>query len=290
MEVGLRLHADRRGRAPGPGRPACAPDARRRTGAARPRSLARAARCRAGRRDRLGSDDLPHPYAARRRLPAAARGRRGCGHQRAGGCLRRDDRKGRPVGLARRDAADPDRDPRLRLGLGAAHGRDRLLPAQRQGDRPRRAAASARSRPTSRPARSRSSSRIAGQTALETLTVSPRQNQIVFSFDGVVLSSRLIDGQFPNYRQLLPERSEHELRLARQELTDVVRRVSLLAQKNAPLRLAFAPGEVTVSAQTPDVGEAQRDAPRAVSGRGLRDRLQSRVPARRARERRVATS
>ena len=90
-----------------------------------------------------------------------------------------------------------------------------------------------------------------------------RANQVVFEAGGVVLSSRLIDGQFPNYRQLLPDAYEHELRLAGAELTDVVRRISLLAQKNAPLRLAFAEGELTVSAQTPDVGEAQRDACRS---------------------------
>jgi len=76
-----------------------------------------------------------------------------------------------------------------------------------------------------------------------------------------VLSSRLIDGQFPNYRQLLPESVEHELRLASTELTDVVRRISLLAQKNAPLRLSFAEGALTVSAQTPDVGEASEAIP-----------------------------
>ncbi len=103
--------------------------------------------------------------------------------------------------------------------------------------------------------------RIAGAVQAETLTVSPRQNQIVFELDGVVLSSRLIDGQFPNYRQLLPETSEHELRVAREELTDVVRRISLLAQKNAPVRLAFSPGELTVSARTPDVGEASEALP-----------------------------
>ena len=57
-----------------------------------------------------------------------------------------------------------------------------------------------------------------------------------------MLSSRLIDGQFPNYRQLLPESVEHELRLSSAELTDVVRRISLLAQKNAPLRLSFSEG------------------------------------------------
>ena len=39
------------------------------------------------------------------------------------------------------------------------------------------------------------------------------QNQAVFELGDIVLSSRLIDGQFPNYRQLLPESVEHELRL-----------------------------------------------------------------------------
>ena len=95
------------------------------------------------------------------------------------------------------------------------------------------------------------------------------QNQVVFSIDGVILSSRLIEGQFPNYRQLLPESFEHEFRLAGAELTDVVRRISLLAQKNAPLRLAFTPGELTVSAQTPDVGEASEALPVAFQGEPL---------------------
>jgi DNA polymerase-3 subunit beta len=99
--------------------------------------------------------------------------------------------------------------------------------------------------------------------------VSVLQNQVVFSIDGVILSSRLIEGQFPNYRQLLPESFEHELRLAGAELTEVVRRISLLAQKNAPLRLAFVPGELTVSAQTPDVGEASESLPVSFQGEQL---------------------
>jgi DNA polymerase-3 subunit beta len=108
--------------------------------------------------------------------------------------------------------------------------------------------------------------RIAQQTGAEHLAVARRENQIVFQLDTVVISSRLIDGQFPNYRQLLPESSDHELRVAREELTDVVRRISLLAQKNAPLRLAFAAGEVTVSARTPDVGEASETLPIPFAG------------------------
>jgi DNA polymerase-3 subunit beta len=111
--------------------------------------------------------------------------------------------------------------------------------------------------------------RVASHSEDEELTVSVRQNQVLFVVGRVVLSSRLIDGQFPNYRQLLPESFEHELRIAGGELTDVVRRISLLAQKNAPLRLSFKPGELTVSAQTPDVGEALESLPVAFQGEPL---------------------
>jgi DNA polymerase-3 subunit beta len=103
--------------------------------------------------------------------------------------------------------------------------------------------------------------RIAQQLDSAEVAVSVGQNQVVFELGGIVLSSRLLDGQFPNYRQLLPESVEHELRVATQELIEVVRRISLMAQKNAPLRLGFREGELTISAQTPDVGEASESIP-----------------------------
>ena len=100
----------------------------------------------------------------------------------------------------------------------------------------------------------------------EQISIGVRTNQVVFSVGATTLSSRLIDGQFPNYRQLLPEQFEHELTLNTEELLTVVRRISLMAQKNAPLRLAFAEGELTVSAQTPDVGEASDALPVPFAG------------------------
>ena len=111
--------------------------------------------------------------------------------------------------------------------------------------------------------------RIVGQVDADTLTVSVRTNQVVFEVGGVTLSSRLIEGQFPNYRQLLPDTYEHMLQLTGSEITEVVRRISLLAQKNAPLRLSFAPGELTVSARTPDVGEASETVPVPFEGEPL---------------------
>ena len=103
--------------------------------------------------------------------------------------------------------------------------------------------------------------RIVGQVPTDTLIASVRTNQVIFEAGGVTLSSRLIDGQFPNYRQLLPDAYDHTLQLVGSEITEVVRRISLLAQKNAPLRLAFAEGELTVSARTPDIGEASETLP-----------------------------
>jgi DNA polymerase-3 subunit beta len=107
--------------------------------------------------------------------------------------------------------------------------------------------------------------RLVGDGAGE-IRIGVRASQVVFELGGPVLSSRLIDGQFPNYRQLLPESYEHELTIDRTELLEVARRISLMAQKNAPLRLSFSEGEVRISAQTPDVGEASEPLPVPFAG------------------------
>jgi DNA polymerase III subunit beta len=103
--------------------------------------------------------------------------------------------------------------------------------------------------------------RIGQAGADETIAVGVQENQIVFGVDGVWLTARRIDGQFPNYKQLLPEQFEVEVQLPREELLDVVRRTGLLAQRKSPLRLRFENGELTVSAQTQDVGEARESLP-----------------------------
>jgi DNA polymerase-3 subunit beta len=101
------------------------------------------------------------------------------------------------------------------------------------------------------------------------LELAVHENQVVFTLDGILLTTRRIDGQFPNYRQLLPETFEHELSLPRAELLDVVRRTSVMAQRNSPLRLRFAEGELTVSAQTQEIGEASESLPVAFTGEAL---------------------
>jgi DNA polymerase-3 subunit beta len=112
-------------------------------------------------------------------------------------------------------------------------------------------------------------SRIVRETSAGKVSAVSRENQIVFGVDETVVSSRMIEGQFPNYRQLLPETYEHELRLDKAEFLAVVRRVGLMAQRNAPLKLTFEKGSVAVSAQTADVGEASENLPVSYDGESL---------------------
>jgi len=99
-----------------------------------------------------------------------------------------------------------------------------------------------------------------------TISIGVQENQIVFGVDDIWLTARRIDGQFPNYKQLLPETFEAEIQLPRDEFLEIVRRASLMAQRKSPLRLRFENGELTVSAQTQDVGEARESLPISYSG------------------------
>jgi DNA polymerase-3 subunit beta len=120
------------------------------------------------------------------------------------------------------------------------------------------------------PARAlRELARIIAQEEPDDVSISLARNQAVFRAGSVVLFSRLIEGQFPSWRQLVPESFEHEVRLPREELVEVARRISQLAQRNAPLRFAFSEGELTVAAETPEVGDASEALPAPYSGEPL---------------------
>jgi len=103
--------------------------------------------------------------------------------------------------------------------------------------------------------------RLAASMGDGDIQVAIGENQALFKLGDptgdVWVASRLIDGQFPNYKQLLPDSFDHEVTLAKDELMAAARRVSLLAQKNAPLRLSFAEHKLTMKALTQDVGQAE---------------------------------
>jgi DNA polymerase-3 subunit beta len=103
-------------------------------------------------------------------------------------------------------------------------------------------------------------------TSGDEVEVGVHENQVIFATSGVWLTTRRIDGQFPNYKQLLPEAFEYELTVPRLELLDVVRRASVMIQRSTPLQVRFAEGELTVIARTHEVGESKESMPVGFTG------------------------
>lgn len=87
------------------------------------------------------------------------------------------------------------------------------------------------------------------------------ENQIVFEFGSTVFVTRRIEGTFPNYKQLIPKESETSAIISGDELVAAVKRVSLMALHNTPLRLSVNIEDQTLSlsAATQDVGDASED-------------------------------
>ena len=82
------------------------------------------------------------------------------------------------------------------------------------------------------------------------------ESQASFQVGELRLTSRLIEGEFPNYRQLLPEQYDSRLTVSRQQLAEAVRRVGLLARDTSPVRMEFNALGVKLSSSSPDVGQA----------------------------------
>ncbi len=111
--------------------------------------------------------------------------------------------------------------------------------------------------------------RIAAVAAGSKLQVAVTDKIVAFGLDDVWLTARRIEGQFPNFRSIRPAQFEHQAPTSRSEAAEVVRRVGLFARNAAPIRLSFSPGELRISARTPDVGEAVETIPTRFEGEPL---------------------
>ncbi len=96
---------------------------------------------------------------------------------------------------------------------------------------------------------------------VEEIVIGISQNQIVFELGQTIFVTRKIEGNFPNYRQLLPKETATTVTLPAEELTAAVKRVALMAQHNAPVKLSVNIDDLTLSlsATTQDLGDASED-------------------------------
>ncbi len=96
------------------------------------------------------------------------------------------------------------------------------------------------------------------------------ESQVSFTIGALTLTSRLIEGEFPAYRQLLPETHESRLVVSRQQLLDAVRRVGLLARDTTPVRMEFNALGVKLSSSSPDLGQAVETVEARYEGEDLK--------------------
>jgi DNA polymerase-3 subunit beta len=87
-----------------------------------------------------------------------------------------------------------------------------------------------------------------------------------FEGSGRRTTSRLLDGEFPKYRSLLPDESAGVATVGTAALVESVRRVALVAERNTPIRLSFAAGEVTLEAGSGDEAQASESLDAALQG------------------------
>lgn len=94
------------------------------------------------------------------------------------------------------------------------------------------------------------------------------ENQVMFKVDSIELTSRLIEGQFPNYQQIIPEKVETTAIVDNAEFSRITKVASLFARENAgSIRLEIqAEGQVTISSSTAQVGENNSTAECEVRG------------------------
>ncbi|HWP34982.1 MAG TPA: DNA polymerase III subunit beta [Thermodesulfobacteriota bacterium] len=110
----------------------------------------------------------------------------------------------------------------------------------------------------------------AGSGQGEELRVAFRENSGLFRVDGTLLVMRLIEGAFPDYRQVIPRATDGAARVEREAFARALRRVSIVsAEKSRGVKLVLAPGVLEVSTANPDLGEAKEELDLDYRGRRL---------------------
>ena len=94
----------------------------------------------------------------------------------------------------------------------------------------------------------------------EDVSVGLSETKIRFSFDSAVLTSKLIDGTFPDYQRVIPAGNDKELKVDRKLFADAVDRVSAIsAEKSRAVKLTLSAGAMVLSANSPESGSAREE-------------------------------
>ena len=96
------------------------------------------------------------------------------------------------------------------------------------------------------------------------------KNLMIFRKSGLLLTSRLMEGNYPNYQQVIPKEGGKKISVNRMDLESALRRVSVLSKdKASAVKVTFASGKMTLFSSSPDYGEATEELPARYEGEAL---------------------
>jgi len=95
-------------------------------------------------------------------------------------------------------------------------------------------------------------------------------NQVLFDLKDTIIISRIIEGEFPDYQQVVPAPSENKIRANREQLMLAIRRAALLATPDyQAVKMEIFRDKLIISKSTPDVGESREELPAQYSGKEM---------------------
>jgi len=96
------------------------------------------------------------------------------------------------------------------------------------------------------------------------------ENQLIYRWGTFVITSRLMEGEFPNYKQAVPEHNDKKVTTQKEELEGGLRRVSILArEKTSAIKFSLESGGIVLSASNPEMGEANETLETHFEGEGF---------------------
>jgi len=102
------------------------------------------------------------------------------------------------------------------------------------------------------------------------LSITLGNNQVLFDLGEVIIISRLIEGEFPDYKQVIPPATDNKMKVSRELFLLAVRRASLLSTPDyQAVKLEVFKNKLVVSKSTPDVGESREEVAVEYAGREL---------------------
>jgi len=103
-----------------------------------------------------------------------------------------------------------------------------------------------------------------------TIDCSFSENHVIFRSESMMLISRLVEGLYPDYEQVIPKNADKIVRVARQEFIDALKRVAILApDKSFCVRLELGEKVLRIESQNPELGEAKQEIAAEYSGKPL---------------------